>query len=74
MQLLEEELDKAEKDLKETTEKLRQVDVKAEHFERAVQRAEQERDEWEKKYGVSACAGEDGALRITAGGRPSAPL
>ena len=53
VQLLEEELDKAEKDLKETTEKLRQVDVKAEHFERAFQRAEQERDEWERKHGVS---------------------
>jgi tropomyosin len=30
--------------------RLRQVDVKAEHFERQVQRAEQERDEWEKKF------------------------
>ena len=30
--------------------RLRQVDVKAEHFERQVQRAEQERDQWEKKY------------------------
>ncbi|KAE9399926.1 hypothetical protein BT96DRAFT_993558 [Gymnopus androsaceus JB14] len=29
---------------------LRQVDVKAEHFERQVQRMEQERDAWEKKY------------------------
>jgi len=29
---------------------LRQVDVKAEHFERQVQRAEQERDAWEKKH------------------------
>jgi tropomyosin len=28
------------------------VDVKAEHFERQVQRAEQERDMWEKKYEV----------------------
>lgn len=74
VQLLEEELDKAEKDLKETTEKcvwgfipylncwregvalmdrLRQVDVKAEHFERQVQRVEQERDDWERKHGVS---------------------
>lgn len=44
-------MDKAEKDLKETTEKLRQVDVKAEHFERQVQRLEQERDEWERKHG-----------------------
>jgi len=48
--LLEEELDAAEKNVKETTEKLRQVDVKAEHFERQVQRAEQERDQWEQKY------------------------
>jgi len=50
IQLLEEELDAAEKNVKETVEKLRQVDVKAEHFERQVQRAEQERDLWEKKY------------------------
>jgi hypothetical protein len=28
------------------------VDVKAEHFERQVQRVEQERDMWEKKYEV----------------------
>lgn len=32
--------------------RLRQVDVKAEHFERQVQRAEQERDQWEQKYEV----------------------
>lgn len=32
--------------------RLRQVDVKAEHFERQVQRAEQERDLWEQKYEV----------------------
>ena len=32
--------------------RLRQVDVKAEHFERQVQRVEQERDMWEKKYEV----------------------
>ncbi|KAJ6463692.1 tropomyosin [Mycena polygramma] len=50
IQLLEEELDAAEKNVKETVEKLRQVDVKAEHFERQVQRVEQERDHWEKKY------------------------
>ncbi|KAJ7024829.1 tropomyosin [Mycena alexandri] len=50
IQLLEEELDAAEKNVKETVEKLRQVDVKAEHFERQVQRVEQERDMWEKKY------------------------
>ncbi|KAG8949886.1 hypothetical protein FRC04_008189 [Tulasnella sp. 424] len=50
IQLLEEELDKAEANTKETVERLRQVDVKAEHFERQVQRLEQERDQWEKKY------------------------
>ena len=32
--------------------RLRQVDVKAEHFERQVQRAEQERDQWEQKHEV----------------------
>jgi tropomyosin len=71
VQLLEEELDAAEKNVKETVEKcavylaylvyadhhsfwyrLRQVDVKAEHFERQLQRAEQERDAWEKKFEV----------------------
>ncbi|KAN0088587.1 hypothetical protein V8E55_005644 [Tylopilus felleus] len=35
---------------RETMEKLRRVDIKAEHFLRQVQRAEQERDQWEKKY------------------------
>ena len=34
------------------TYRLRQVDVKAEHFERHAQRLEQERDEWEKKFEV----------------------
>jgi len=33
-------------------DRLRQVDVKAEHFERQVARAEAERDVWEKKYEV----------------------
>jgi hypothetical protein len=33
-------------------DRLRQVDVKAEHFERQVGRVEQERDMWEKKYEV----------------------
>ena len=33
--------------------RLRQVDVKAEHFERQVSRIEQERDDWERKHGVS---------------------
>ncbi|EIW79156.1 actin filament-coating protein tropomyosin [Coniophora puteana RWD-64-598 SS2] len=50
IQLLEEELDAAEKNVKETMEKLRQVDVKAEHFERQVHVLEQERDQWEKKF------------------------
>lgn len=50
VQLLEEELDTSEKTIKETVEKLRQVDVKAEHFERQLQRVEQERDTWEKKW------------------------
>ncbi|KAN0088603.1 hypothetical protein V8E55_005660, partial [Tylopilus felleus] len=60
--LLEEELDAAEKNIKETSvldrvSRLRQVDVKAEHFERQVQRVVQERDQWEKKYEASAtCA------------------
>ena len=72
VELLEEELDAAEKNHKETVEKcaasyftylvyadhdafwyrLRQVDVKAEHFERQLLRAEQERESWEKKYEV----------------------
>lgn len=70
IELLEEELDAAEKNVKETVEKcvllshrlvmphlcgrLRQVDVKAEHYERQIQRAEQERDQWLKKYEVTA--------------------
>jgi tropomyosin, fungi type len=75
IQLLEEELDNAEKNLKDTVERcvifvpetswwivhrcpdgyasrLRQVDLKAEHFERQVQRLEVERDQWEKKCEV----------------------
>jgi Tropomyosin like len=32
--------------------RLRQVDIKAEHFERQVQRVEQERDTWTTKYEV----------------------
>lgn len=35
-------------------DRLRQVDVKAEHFERQVTRAEQERDDWEQKHSVSS--------------------
>jgi tropomyosin len=58
--LLEEEAEQNDKNLKETTEKyarsdlwltirLRQVDVKAEHFERKVTSLERERDALEKK-------------------------
>ncbi|OLL24765.1 Tropomyosin [Neolecta irregularis DAH-3] len=47
--LLEEELEQNDKNLRETTEKLRQVDVKAEHFERKVATLEQERDLLERK-------------------------
>ena len=32
--------------------RLRQVDVKAEQYERHVQRLEQERDQWEARYEV----------------------
>ncbi|KAK6509051.1 hypothetical protein TWF481_003816 [Arthrobotrys musiformis] len=48
--VLEEEAETTEKQLKETIEKLRLTDVKAEHFERKVQGVEAERDNWEKKY------------------------
>ncbi|KAK4045969.1 tropomyosin-2 [Microbotryomycetes sp. JL201] len=48
--LLEGELDNTEKQLREVTDKLRQTDVKAEHFERQVGRVEAERDSFEKKY------------------------
>ncbi|KAG0279999.1 hypothetical protein BGZ95_011585 [Linnemannia exigua] len=47
--LLEAELDSAERNLRETTEKLRQMDIKAEHFERKVQQLENERDTYERK-------------------------
>lgn len=36
----------------ELRRRLRQVDLKAEHFERQVQLLEQDRDKWEKKYEV----------------------
>ncbi|KAF3926405.1 Tropomyosin-2 [Arthrobotrys entomopaga] len=48
--VLEEEIDATEKQLKETVEKLRLTDVKAEHFERKVTAAEADRDNWENKY------------------------
>ncbi|KAF8929499.1 actin lateral binding protein [Dissophora ornata] len=47
--LLENELDSAERNLRETTEKLRLMDIKAEHFERKVQQLENERDTYERK-------------------------
>ncbi|KAK6538206.1 hypothetical protein TWF694_011087 [Orbilia ellipsospora] len=48
--VLEEEIDSTEKQLKETVEKLRLTDIKAEHFERKVTAAEADRDNWENKY------------------------
>ncbi|KAH8798744.1 tropomyosin [Flagelloscypha sp. PMI_526] len=50
VQLLEEELSQEKNNLKETTEKLRQADIKVEHLERWVIRLEQESTLWEKKY------------------------
>ncbi|KAJ7258230.1 tropomyosin [Mycena rebaudengoi] len=56
---LEEELNTAERHAKDTvescattytTELLREVDMKAEHFERQVRPEEQECDMWERKY------------------------
>ena len=49
----------------DTMPRLRQVDVKAEHFERQVTRAEQERDEWEKKHGVSYLSQETSRQKLT---------
>jgi len=49
IQLLEDELDSAEKNLKETVERLRQMDVKAEHFERQVHSMEKDKENLEKK-------------------------
>ncbi|EPS39343.1 hypothetical protein H072_6869 [Dactylellina haptotyla CBS 200.50] len=48
--VLEEETENLEKQLKETVEKLRVTDVKAEHYERKVTAAEADRDLWEQKY------------------------
>lgn len=62
--LLEGELDSADKNLRETTDRLRQTDVKAEHFERQVQRLEQERDQCV----TSRCTTRHSCL---SGGRPS---
>ena len=38
--------------ISKTTLRLRQVDIKADHFERQTQNLERERDLWEKKYEV----------------------
>lgn len=48
--VLEEELEEADKNLKETTEKLRETDIKAEQLERKVTTLESEKEEWERKY------------------------
>ena len=56
--------------------RLRQVDVKAEHFERQVQRVEQERDQWERKYEVRELTPEalsPQCLTLDAGGRREVP-
>ncbi|KAJ7307893.1 hypothetical protein DFH08DRAFT_719950, partial [Mycena albidolilacea] len=46
--LLEDELDGAERNVKHTVDRLRQVDVTAQHFERQSH-VHQERDQWAKK-------------------------
>jgi tropomyosin len=48
--------------------RLRQVDIKAEHFERQVQRVEQERDTWTSKFEVCVTITE---RCITPQGRPT---
>ncbi|KAL8832459.1 MAG: hypothetical protein Q9170_004870 [Blastenia crenularia] len=50
LQILEEEAEEADKNLRETNDKLRQTDVKAGHYERKVQALESARDQWEEKY------------------------
>ncbi|KAF9948021.1 hypothetical protein BGZ65_008360 [Modicella reniformis] len=47
--LLESELDNAERNLRDTVDKLRQMDIKAEQFERKVQQLELEKAEYETK-------------------------
>ena len=59
-----------------TVHRLRQVDVKAEHFERQVQRVEQERDQWERKYEVRRLTPEPlspQCLTLNAGGGREVP-
>jgi hypothetical protein len=53
--------------------RLRQVDVKAEHFERQVTRAEQERDDWEQKHSVSTLPPISVMLLTTTGGCREVP-
>jgi len=50
LQVLEEEAEQADRNLRETNEKLRQTDVKAGHYERKVQALEQSNGQWETKY------------------------
>lgn len=50
--------------------RLRQVDIKAEHFERQVQRVETERDNWEKKYEDSQEVRLGGCVRTWLCGMP----
>ncbi|KAL4259220.1 hypothetical protein AB1N83_009651 [Pleurotus pulmonarius] len=50
IELLEEELEVAERNMREAVERLQKVEYKAEDFQRQVQKAEEERDEWERKY------------------------
>ncbi|KAG4305640.1 hypothetical protein PORY_001196 [Pneumocystis oryctolagi] len=50
IQLLEEELEENDINLRKTTEKLRHMDVKSEYFERKVHVLEKERDDIEAKY------------------------
>ncbi|KTW31388.1 hypothetical protein T552_00033 [Pneumocystis carinii B80] len=50
IQLLEEELELNDLNLRKTTDALRQMDVKTEHYERKILVLEKERDEIEAKY------------------------
>ncbi|KAL8959534.1 MAG: hypothetical protein Q9183_005612, partial [Haloplaca sp. 2 TL-2023] len=50
LQILEEEAEEADKNMRETNDKFRQADVKAGHYERKVQALENARDQWEQKY------------------------
>jgi len=50
VQTLNSEVDAAELARQDIMQKFQQVDIKAEHFEKQVQKLEQERDAMEKKY------------------------